>query len=260
MQRIGTTTQATGSMLLQGPEITAQGPEMTTQGPETTARSSGRDYRLRTYTTKASVDQRLVAARITIDAVLADNALQEVLAPYGYDHTELLRGQALREQAQSLNLQRGARVGEQAAATHARDTARAQAHASYMRHLRLARVALRDEPAMTQALDLRARKRTAIGWLAQARRFYANLLADAAIVEKLAARGVTYAALIAAQGQVEVVETQLVQREHRRSLAREATHARDTAVRALDVWMRDFLAIARVALADQPQMFDRLGA
>jgi len=35
---------------------------------------------------------------------------------------------------------------------------------------------------------------------------------------------------------------------------------RDAALQALNGWMRDFLAIARIALADQPQRLEQLRA
>jgi hypothetical protein len=45
-----------------------------------------------------------------------------------------------------------------------------------------------------------------------------------------------------------------------RGAAQASTHARDAALQALNDWMRDFLAIARIALADQPQRLAQLGA
>ena len=41
--------------------------------------------------------------------------------------------------------------------------------------------------------------------------------------------------------------------------AQETTRARDAALQALNRWMRDFRAIARIALADQPQRLEQLG-
>lgn len=50
-----------------------------------------------------------------------------------------------------------------------------------------------------------------------------------------------------------MVETGLVAQQTTKDAAQEATRARDAALNALTRWMRDFLAIMRVALADQPQ-------
>lgn len=48
--------------------------------------------------------------------------------------------------------------------------------------------------------------------------------------------------------------------QSRRGIAKETAKARDAALEALNRWMRDFLAIARVALADQPQALEQPGA
>src|SRR5437016_507074 len=82
-------------------------------------------------------------------------------------------GRGLREQALSLVQQQRARLGAQFAATDARATAQAQAHAIYIRHIGVARVALRGDRGAAQALDLAARKRSKSGWLVQAQQFYA---------------------------------------------------------------------------------------
>ena len=158
----------------------------------------------------------------------------------------VLVGQAL----EVLQQQQRARYGQLYGATDARADAQAQAHASYMRHLGVARVALRDDRATAGALDLDApRKRTRAGWLVQAQQFYTNLLADPALVAAVEAYGVTREQLTATQQAVAAVESGLAAQQSSRAAAREATQARDAALDALNRWMRDFQAIARVALA-----------
>jgi hypothetical protein len=41
--------------------------------------------------------------------------------------------------------------------------------------------------------------------------------------------------------------------------AQDATQARDAALDALDAWMSDFIAIARLALEERPQYMEKLG-
>src|SRR5206468_5027889 len=124
--------------------------------------------RLNAYRADSSIEQRLMAAKVAIETVLADTELQDALAPYGYDATQLLQGRALREQALALAQQQRARVGDQFAAIDSRAQSQAQAHAVYMRHVALARIALRDDRGASQKLDLSARKRTQAGWVLQA--------------------------------------------------------------------------------------------
>jgi hypothetical protein len=58
--------------------------------------------------------------------------------------------------------------------------------------------------------------------------------------------------LTSTQQDVTTVEAGLVAQQATKDAAQEATRARDAALESLNRWMHDFLAIARVALADQP--------
>jgi hypothetical protein len=50
-----------------------------------------------------------------------------------------------------------------------------------------------------------------------------------------------------------------VTQQHCKGIAQESKQARDAALQALNRWMQDFLAVARIALADQPQRLAQLG-
>src|SRR5258708_3790966 len=102
-----TVTEAPGA-IMEGSATVTQGPGAIMQVP---ARPSGR--RLTGYRADASIAQRLVSAQIAIEAVLADAALQDAMAAYGYDVARMLEGRALREQALSLVQQQRARLGAQ---------------------------------------------------------------------------------------------------------------------------------------------------
>jgi len=125
----------------------------------------------------------------------------------------------------------------------------------------VARVALRGDRGAAQKLGLHARQQTTqAGWLLQAQQFYANALADAMIPGALAAYNLTRGQLAAGQAQVAAVAAGAVVQQAARGAAQASTHARDAALQALNDWMRDFRAIARIALAEQPQRLAQLGA
>jgi hypothetical protein len=55
------------------------------------------------------------------------------------------------------------------------------------------------------------------------------------------------------------IETLVATRQQRRSDAKAATNARDSALISLESWMRDFRAVARIALRTRPQSLETLG-
>jgi hypothetical protein len=256
-QANGTTSQANGTTS-QANGTTSQANGTTSQANGTTSQAKRKQHQLEKYRAAKPMEDRLVAANIAIEKVLRAPELQARLDVYGYDRARMLQGQALCQQAMTLYQQQRAQAGEQQAATVARDTARSQAHALYIRHVTIARLALKDAANATTALDLRQRKRTQAGWLVQAQLFYANLLGNPALLAKMAEYGVAQAQLQAVQAQVATVGSKIVARSQSATSTREVTRTRDTALRALDQWMNSFLTMARVALADLPQQPDQL--
>jgi hypothetical protein len=173
-EAVGMASEAVGT----APKVLGMTDELRATADEPRATPSRR--RVAAFGTNASIAQRLAAAQVAIEAVLTDRDLQLALAAYGYDAARMQEGKALRERAQSLQQQQRARYGAAYGATDVRATAQQQAHATYMRHLGVARIALRGDRAAAQTLGLAAtRKTTQAGWLLQAQQFYTNALADA---------------------------------------------------------------------------------
>ena len=129
-----------------------------------------------------------------------------------------------------------------------------------MRHVKVARVALKDDRGALQTLNLATqRRRVLAGWIAQAQQFYANAASDPAILGKLAEFGITRAMLEAGAHQVDAVDTCNVVQQQRKGTAQDATRARDEAIAAMDARISDFIKIARVALKRSAQFLEKLG-
>jgi hypothetical protein len=209
---------------------------------------------------KATIDERLLAAQTAIDNALSDPSVQGYLAQFGYDAARLQAGRALLARVQELHLKQKAEYGDQYAATDALNAAWKEADAAYMRLLKVARIALKGERGAVERLALDGdRKHSFSGWLAQARQFYGGALGSAEIQTKLAQFGVTQAAMEQAQALVNAAEAASLAQAKERGEAQDATQARDAALDALDDWTGDFVAIARVALEAQPQYLEKLG-
>ena len=211
--------------------------------------------------TKKSIEQQLALANIAIGNALTDPSLATALAGFGYTAERLRQGSALHEKALSLYQDQKGAYGDAQTASDAYAAALALAHATYMRHVKVARVALEGERGSLQKLGLAgARKEAQAAQLAQAQQFYTNALFDPAILGKLSAFGITKEMLAAGQRQLHTVAQSDAARRQRQGAARDAKRARDAALAALTGWMRDFMQVARVALRDRPQLLEMLGA
>lgn len=207
-----------------------------------------------------SIEERLREAQVAIGNALADPALLTALGEYGYNATRLQQGRALRQQAWALYQGQKGEYGELSSAGDGLEAVQQQARATYMRYVKVARVAIEGDRGASHKLDLTTgRKRPLAKWLAQAQQFYTHALSNADILDKLAEFGITRAMLEAGQHQVDAVgEGEAVWRQ-RQGAARDATRVRDELIAALDAWMRNFTKVARVVFEGRPQLLEKLG-
>jgi hypothetical protein len=95
-------------------------------------------------------------------------------------------------------------------------------------------------------------------WHEQARHFYIALLADTETQNQLARFRLTGDTLQATQAQVEQTFALNSAQEQEKGEAQNATQQRDAAIEALAEWLSDFKVVARIALADSPQLLESL--
>lgn len=207
-----------------------------------------------------SIDQRLHDASVALQNLDADPVLADALAAYGYD------AERLREGASRLDAARSAQrayVQAYGAQHHAVDVFRAAfdaARTTYMRHLKVARIALRGQSAAREALKLGGDRANAFAaWMEQARALYTNAPTMPAVMTALARFNVTSDDLSDAADTLEALMERHVAKEAAKGAAQASTARRDAALDALGTWMRDFRAIARIALDDRPQHLEKIG-
>jgi hypothetical protein len=209
---------------------------------------------------RKGIEDQLTRAQAAINNTIADPDLYAALSAYGYTTERLRQGSALCQTARAFYQRQKNEYGALVAANNALDAAQRQTQDLYMRHVKAARVALRGDRGPQQKLGLSVqRKRRLAAWLEQAQQFYANALADADILNRLAVFDLTQAMLVDGQRRVEAVAASLAARMQHKGAAQDATSTRDSALAALAIWMGDFLKIARVALQDRPQLLEKLG-
>lgn len=186
-------------------------------------------------------------------------AIAAALEAFGYDAAAIQEGLALLNTARNLYDVQIREYGEQHAATQAFENACSQADKAYAAHRRLAKIAFKADAQRQTDLHLTNRKPKAYApWYEQARHFYTAVLADTEAQTQLTQFRVTLEALQAAQAQVEQTMTLKTTQEKEKGEAQDATQQRDAAIAAIEAWLADFKVVARIALADQPQLLEAL--
>jgi hypothetical protein len=206
------------------------------------------------------LQDKLHSIYLAISGALANADIQEYLAEFNWDVPRIEQGHTLYEAALQLVQKQRAEYGDQCQATQTLQAARKKAADPYMRYLKVARTTFKGDVGAAQKLDLNsARARALSGWLKQARQFYEGALQDETLLSQLAEDGITRARLTAGKALVDAVEEASIAQAKERGEAQDATQARNAALKALNAWHSDFIAVARVALQDRPQLLEKLG-
>ena len=209
---------------------------------------------------KRTIADRLAAARLAIEGALADPEVLAELSVFGYEQTRIEEGLALYQETRSLNEAQMAKYGDQYDATANVNSAWEIADSEFAVSRRIARIAMKDNLKALGSLRLNeSRKKRFAKWTVQAEAFYNNLLAEPALITQMGRFGYDQARLEAEAAQVRsVIDADVVQ-EGAKGQAQEGTLMRDEKLDALDEWMSDFKAVARIALTDNPQRLEKLG-
>lgn len=209
---------------------------------------------------KNSIEDRLLEAEVAIKNSLDDTEILADLTNFGYNEAKLNVGKKLQEEADKLNKKQIAEYGDQYAATNEVGQAWDNADKAYMRALKVARVALKDNVKAQGTLLLSGRrKNTLSGWLDQAAVFYENLLDNTDLMAEMQNYGFSEHKLNEGKALVNEVAKAHRLKEKETGEAQDATKERDAKMDELDEWMSDFKAIARVALEDHAQRLEKLG-
>jgi hypothetical protein len=210
--------------------------------------------------TKQSLESILDRARIAIENSLNNPTIQTYLSEYGYSKEKLQSGQQLYQTALDLQQKQRREFGEQIEATAERDQLWDIAHATYMKFVKIARVAYKNNTGIATQLGINGnRKESFSGWLLDANQFYSNTLGNDSILKTLAEYGITPTKLEAGKAEVQAVSAANLAQDKEKGEAQEATQKRDAALDALSDWMSDFVAIARIALEPEAQLLESIG-
>lgn len=204
-----------------------------------------------------SIDRIVLERKHIIENALNHPDIQKKLAAFTYDRKKLLEGKALNEKVGLLQAVKKDNYGLQVSSTESLKVNLADTKAIYHEHVALARLTYKDSRGMRYRLDLNGpRKRRKEEWLAQAAIFYSNIEVIAA---DMARYGVTLEVLQQTKAMIEALSTTRQQQLLRKAEAQNATEKRDAALKAMDIWMKDFKTVARLALKDHPQWLEMLG-
>jgi len=201
-----------------------------------------------------SINDQLGAAKLVIDASLADSEIKELVGAYGYNDQKLAAGKQIYETANAAVTAQGIAESAQLAASDALAAAQTRAVDAYQALAKVARATL--PPSALPDLNLGGRMPQGTNAFCAA---VVQLFDAAASLGSLAEYGYDAAKLSAERAKITAYADANQRQESAKSQAVSATKAQNAALTALNQWTAQYIKIARVALRAQPEMLKRLG-
>lgn len=209
---------------------------------------------------REKTDLFLHRAQIAIDNALTFVEIQTYLNQYGYTKIKLQEGKKLYTLALEAYQKQQQKYGEQMSSTETVHQLWKDAKYSYMRCIKIARIAFKHDSGVARTLGLNGRRKTTLsGWLSQAKQFYQNALNDPEIIKKLTEYGISKTKLEIAKTDTDLLENASLIQEKEKGDAQHATDIKNQALENLRLWLADFIAIAKIALETEPQLLEGLG-
>ncbi len=203
-----------------------------------------------------SIPKKIAAAQSALYNANEHPEIKARLKKYGMTPEEMKKGTALLNNVVLQHHGKGDCYGEKKtlAAQLAQQTK--ETRQQFRRHINVVKLALADQPVAIENLNVIPLAIQQDAWQAQATYFYAKVVDYLDILKdyKLSAEE-----LAQNQANLDALVTLRNRRKQLKGDAEEATRSRNLSLRALRLWMKEFYGIARVALADKPQLLEVLG-
>jgi len=204
--------------------------------------------------------EKLEKYRVAFENAHSNPEIVEILAEFGYDEAKLNEGKQIHTDTRRLFDFKETEVDETKEAKSIWDNKLDTLTDTYLLHRKKAKAVFRKEPVILSQLEIDGRiPAKYIKFIEIVRKFYSVLLADEVLQQRLLILKITLEDLTQANNQLSEVEQTRADYLRERSETQDATDAKDNAFETLDDWMYDFYMVARIALADKPQLLEALG-
>ncbi len=183
--------------------------------------------------------------------------IAEYLSVFGFDTVRIDTGIFKVQTVKSLNARQQIEFGEQLTATAAFNEQKAIANKKLGATWKIAKMSITDHGVRKMLGIHRSKSSTNNGFIQQFDQFYRNI--TPAIVGILSEYGYSAEKLNSEKTLLDLVVAAHKIQDDETGEAQMATVHRDEAVDDLHEWMRKFYKVAKIALADEPSLLEKIG-
>jgi len=208
------------------------------------------------YKTEAEV---LETSRIRFENTKNQPIIAENMAKYGYNEAKLTEGAKLLETAEGTYNFKKQEDHETKEINEHFKALKTSINTMYSKHREIAKIAYKKEPDVLLRLDINGKMPEGyVKWVETIKTFYVTSIGDQKIQAKLATLAVTGEELNKQKTDLEQLEHDRADYVREKGESQDATSQKDNAFDDLKEWMSEFKAVAKIALADHPQLLEAL--
>lgn len=206
---------------------------------------------------KRTISAELAMAEIAIENTLQNANTLKKMSAYNYDRKRLLEGKSLKVEVEMLESVKHDKYGQQFTSTDHMKAQRKEIMQRYQQHSKRAHLAFEGQRGILEQLQLLGNRKTDTnGLMRQVYAFYSKIEQFA---EEMSQYKVSPEEMAQSKAMVEAFFAARQQQIQSKGQAQHATHTRNAKRKELRTWMTQFRKVARIALADEPQMLETLG-
>jgi hypothetical protein len=203
--------------------------------------------------------QKLIWMKVVLENI-QQVELKNVLVKYGYDDPRLNEGQVSYDNVMVLVEKQKAAIAEKLQAQRDFDVAMDEAFKHYTESVKISRRALLKDNGSIRDLGINsAQPRVFDEWLKTARSFYTTALSNQKIMNSMALFGTSQEKMQNGLNLLTALEPLFAIKTNMAGLAQVATKAKNEGIKAMSIWYRDFITIARIAFHDDKEHLERFG-
>lgn len=186
--------------------------------------------------------------------------LKTELAEYGYDEAKIREGKTLYQNVQTLYDQNKKETAEEKEAYALFSKAFQELKTSYNKHRKIAKVALVKHPELWETLGIKGETSSAyLRNVEEMKTLYTQAQSHTTakpILEKFKLTETIAQQQLTKIGEVEALRASY---EKEKGESQDATKQKDKAFDTLSEWIKEFYAVAKIALDDRPQLLESIG-
>jgi len=208
----------------------------------------------------SSEAQILEQYRVSFENVENQLEIATIMAEFGYDETLIAEGKSLFTKTQNAYNNNKTEDDETSEAYNNFTTKKEELSIVYMLHRKKGKVVFRKDASTLNNLGLTGSlPRIYVKWLETVKKFYSTAIGNTKIETELARLKVTPTELQDTVALIAELESARAEYLKEKGESQDATKLKDAAFVELDDWMREFYAVAKIALEDNPQLLESLG-